>query len=240
MKWGAAALRPTSDDDLQRAGHTGPTQAQPRTASFDRITLSNQGRKRERAPSRRYLKPGFGCLRCSRRGWFVCFCRLVDALPEQCLRRRPSASSLVAAVFRTKRILRESCEATCLRRRRPGQARRRRGRLQITPDLCGSPCSLGDSGRGAEPALLGCDSVPAQIRDIGQVFKAAIGLWFRRCGSSIRTTCESACARPRGRTHQQYLRHHLQPGSTAGPRRLCTTPAARRPASAIAAVPGSS
>jgi hypothetical protein len=55
----------------------------------------------------------------------------------------------------------------------PGSAKAR-----ISADLCGSPCSLGDSGRGAELALLGGDSVPAQIRDIGRVFKAAIGLWF--------------------------------------------------------------
>jgi hypothetical protein len=52
-----------------------------------------------RARSRRYLKPGFGCLHCSRRGCFVCFCCLVDALPEQCLRRRPRTNPLFAAVF---------------------------------------------------------------------------------------------------------------------------------------------
>ena len=34
---------------------------------------------------------------------------------------------LVAAVFRTKRLLRERCSATCQRRRPPGQARHRRG-----------------------------------------------------------------------------------------------------------------
>ncbi len=46
--------------------------------------------------------------------------------------RRPSTNPLVAAVFRTKRPLREHCSATCQRRRRPGQARHRQGRLQIT------------------------------------------------------------------------------------------------------------
>jgi hypothetical protein len=52
------------------------------------------------------------------------------------------------------------------------------GPARVTADLCGSPCSLGDRGRGAELALLGGDSVPAQIRDIGHVFKGAIGFWF--------------------------------------------------------------
>ena len=47
------------------------------------------------------------------------------------------ASPLVAAVFRTNRLLRERCAATCQRRGRPGQARRRQGRLQITADMDG-------------------------------------------------------------------------------------------------------
>jgi hypothetical protein len=51
-------LRPTSDGDLHRAGRTGSTQAQPRAASFDRITLSNEGSQGERAPSRRSGRPG--------------------------------------------------------------------------------------------------------------------------------------------------------------------------------------
>jgi hypothetical protein len=63
------------------------------------------------------------------------FCCLVDALPGQCLRRKPGTNPLVAAVFRTNRLLREHCSATCQRRRRPGQARHRQGRLQITADL---------------------------------------------------------------------------------------------------------
>jgi hypothetical protein len=49
-----------------------------------------------RTRSRRYLKPAFGRLRCTRRGCFVCFSYVVDALPEQCLRRRPGTSPLVA------------------------------------------------------------------------------------------------------------------------------------------------
>ncbi len=72
------------------------------------------------ARSLRYLKPGFGRLRCSRRGCFVCFSCVVDALPEQCLRRR-----------------------------RPGQARRRRGRLQITTVLVGN--AVGDVAACAVP-----------------------------------------------------------------------------------------
>jgi hypothetical protein len=63
------------------------------------------------------------------------FARLVDALPEQCLRRRTSVDSLLNGAFRTKWLLRERCSATCHRRRRPGQARRRQGGLQITADM---------------------------------------------------------------------------------------------------------
>jgi hypothetical protein len=57
----------------------------------------------------------------------------LDTLPGQCPRRRPSANPLVADAFRTKRLLRERCSATCPRRRRPGQARHTQGGLQITP-----------------------------------------------------------------------------------------------------------
>jgi hypothetical protein len=82
----------------------------------------------------RYLKPGFGRLRCSRRKCFVCISCVLDALPEQCLRRKPGSYLLVTAVFKTKWLLCERCAATCLRRRRAGQVRRRQGRLQITID----------------------------------------------------------------------------------------------------------
>jgi hypothetical protein len=58
-------------------------------------------------------------------GVLCAFSCVVDALPEQCLRRRLGANPLFAAVFRTKRLLRECCSATCQRRRRPGQARHR-------------------------------------------------------------------------------------------------------------------
>jgi hypothetical protein len=58
--------------------------------------------------------------------------RVADALPAQCLCRRPDADLPVAAAFRTKQLLRERCTVTCQRRRRPGQVRRRQGRLQIT------------------------------------------------------------------------------------------------------------
>src|ERR1022692_4693765 len=47
----------------------------------------------------------------------------------------PGANPFVAAVFRTKRLLRERCSATCPRRRRPGQVRHTQGGLQITADL---------------------------------------------------------------------------------------------------------
>jgi hypothetical protein len=98
-----------------------------------RITLSDEGGQGERTRTRRYLESESGCLRCKRRGCFVCISCVVDALPGQCLRRAPGANPLVAAVFKTKRLRRERSAATCQRRRRPGQARRRQGRLQITP-----------------------------------------------------------------------------------------------------------
>ncbi len=80
----------------------------------------------------RYLQPGSGCHRCTAAGVLCAFPCVVDALPEHCLHRRSSSDLLVAAVFRTNRLLRERCSAACQRRRPPGQARRRRGRLQIT------------------------------------------------------------------------------------------------------------
>ena len=52
-----------------------------------------------RALTRRYLKPRFARLRCSRRGCLCAFSCVVDALPEQCLRRRYGANPLVAAVL---------------------------------------------------------------------------------------------------------------------------------------------
>ena len=102
-----------------------------------------------RAQSRRYLQSGFGRLRCSRRGCFVCFLLRDGPLPEHCLRRRPRANPLVAAVFRTKWLLGERRPATCQRRRRPGQARRRRGRLQITADRRGRKSKF--RGVGSRP-----------------------------------------------------------------------------------------
>ncbi len=75
--------------------------------------------------------PNLGVFAVSAAGVLCAFSCVADALPGQCLRRRPSTNPLVAAVFRTKRPLREHCSATCQRRRRPGQARHRQGRLQI-------------------------------------------------------------------------------------------------------------
>jgi hypothetical protein len=90
------------------------------------------GHRDSRAPTRRYLQPNLGVLAVAAAGVLCAFCCVIDALPEQCLRRRPCANPLVAAVFRTKRLLRERCSATCPRRRRPGQARHTQGGLQIT------------------------------------------------------------------------------------------------------------
>ena len=75
------------------------------SVSLPGITLSDEGGQGERARSRRsYLESESGCLRCKRRGCFVCISCVVDALPGQCLRRRPGTNPLVAAVFRTKRL----------------------------------------------------------------------------------------------------------------------------------------
>ena len=82
--------------------------------------------------------PNLGVFAVSAAGVLCAFSCVADALPGQCLRRRPSTNPLVAAVFRTKRPLREHCSATCQRRRRPGQARHRQGRLQITAVMGGS------------------------------------------------------------------------------------------------------
>jgi hypothetical protein len=81
--------------------------------------------------------PDLGVFAVAAAGVLCAFCCLADALPEHCLRRRPRANLLVAAVFRTKRLLPEPCSVTCQRRRRPGQARRRRGGLQITAAMRG-------------------------------------------------------------------------------------------------------
>jgi hypothetical protein len=86
--------------------------------------------------------------------FFYC---VVDALPEQFLRRGPPCKSLVAAVFRTKRLLRERCSATCHRRRRPGQARRARGGLQITADLYGASVVCDVADHGTELPDMGAD-----------------------------------------------------------------------------------
>ena len=72
----------------------------------------------------RNYPPDLGVLAVRAAGVLYVFSCVVDALPVRCLRRKPGANLLVAAVFRTKRLLREHCLATCPRRRRPGQARR--------------------------------------------------------------------------------------------------------------------
>jgi hypothetical protein len=45
--------------------------------------------------------PNLGVLAVAAAGVLCAFCCLVDALPGQCLRRKPRAYPLVAAVFRT-------------------------------------------------------------------------------------------------------------------------------------------
>ena len=76
--------------------------------------------------------PDLGVVAVAAEGVLCAFCCVLYPLSEHCRRRRARVNPLVVAVFRTKQLLRERCAATCLRRRRPGQARRRQGGLQIT------------------------------------------------------------------------------------------------------------
>ena len=100
--------------------------------------------------------PDLGVSAVAAAGVLCAFPCVVDALPEQCLRRRPSTNPLVAAVFRTKWLLRERYSATCQRRRRPGQVRRRQGRLQITAVMEGARLS----GLASNGAQIGCSVAP--------------------------------------------------------------------------------
>src|SRR5215472_8983826 len=86
--------------------------------------------------------PDLGVVAVAAEGVLCAFCCVLDPLSEHCRRRRARVNPLVVAVFRTKQLLRERCAATCLRRRRPGQARRRQGGLQITAQLGGQAASL--------------------------------------------------------------------------------------------------
>jgi hypothetical protein len=94
--------------------------------------------------------PDLGVFAVTAAGVLCDFCRMADALSAQCLRRRTSADPLVAAVFRTKWLLRERCSATCLRRRRPGQVRRGQGGLEITAVMIACAAEIGEVGDRAD------------------------------------------------------------------------------------------
>ena len=102
------------------------------TSALMPITVRGRVSVATRTRSRRIWSPNLGVFAVSAAGVLCAFCCVVDALPGECLRRTPGTSPLVAAVFRTKCPPLERCSATCQRRRRPGQARYRQGRLQIT------------------------------------------------------------------------------------------------------------
>ena len=76
--------------------------------------------------------PDLGVFAVTAAGVLCAFSPVVDALSRQCLRRKARANPLFVAAFRTRWLLRERCAATCHRRRRPGQVRRRQVGLQIT------------------------------------------------------------------------------------------------------------
>jgi hypothetical protein len=98
---------------------------------YQRVTLCHQSGWRVRVTAV-ISSPDLGVLAVAAVGVLCAFCCVVGTLPEQCLRRRPRANPLVAAVFRTEQLLRERCSATCPRRRRPGQVRHTQGGLQIS------------------------------------------------------------------------------------------------------------
>jgi hypothetical protein len=100
--------------------------------SINSITLSDEEGQGERAPNRRISSLFLGVFAVAAAGvcvhfptWWTHYLNSVSAA-------WPRASPLVAAIFRTKWLQRERCSVTCQRRRRPGQARHRQGRLQIT------------------------------------------------------------------------------------------------------------
>jgi hypothetical protein len=103
--------------------------------SLQRVAEGSGGNARSAAV---ISSPNLGVLAVAAAGVLCAFCCVVDTLPEQCLCRGPRANPLVAAVLRTKRLLREHCSATCPRRRLPGQVRHTQGGLQITAVKCSS------------------------------------------------------------------------------------------------------
>ena len=113
-------------------------------------------------------------------------------------------------------------------------------RTRAVPPICAAVPVHWVTVVAAPNRHLGRNSVLAQIRDIGRVFKAAIGLWFPTFRVVYQNYVQCGCARPRGVNSPTVSAAPSTAGSTAGLRRLRTTPAARRPASAIAALPGSS
>ena len=132
--------------------------------------------------------PDLGVLAVAAPGVLCAFSCVVDALPEQCLRRRPGADLLVAAVFRTNWLQRERCSATCLRRRRPAQARRRQGRLQITAAMAVVRSSLRRLPAIADPGDL--------LRTLGRHWWLVSGEFGLACRSGCRRHPRSAsCTR---------------------------------------------
>jgi len=133
---GLAAVWPCCPQPARAAGAAWDAPSALSPAPTRTLTIRNRPSARSRARTRRYLEPESGCLRCKRRGCFVCFFLRGGRITWTVSPPQASASPLVAAAFRTKWLLRERCVATCQRRRRPGQARRRQGWLQITASIC--------------------------------------------------------------------------------------------------------
>jgi hypothetical protein len=148
---------------------------------IDGVTLCDGKGQGERSPSRLIWSPDLGVLAVRAAGVLCAFCRVADALPGQCLRRRRRANPLVAAVFRTKRLLRERCSATCQRRRRPGQARHPQGGLQITAEVFGAAVTAFREIRPTVQTERYCASCGTQRLAFGPDKRQAVAGMAERC-----------------------------------------------------------
>jgi hypothetical protein len=116
---------------------------------------------------------------------------VVEALPGLCLRRRHGTRPSVAAAFRARWLLRDIYAATCQGRRRPGQARRGQGLLQITAVLSGR------MGRSASHLWR------AERAGLGEVICLGFGEDIRSCQLACMRRAFGCCLR----------RRVLQPGA---------------------------
>ena len=114
----AASRARTDQTGLPSSGQSPPARqlakAEPsrRPRSAVPMTLRYRHGPSLRTRSRRSSSLDLRVFAVAAAGVLCAFSCVVDALPEQCLRYRPGANPLFAAVFRTERLLRECCSAT--------------------------------------------------------------------------------------------------------------------------------